>query len=466
MAKSTVGKLQKKSKYYRLTLLLYLRLTAQLSMHGRFRFRNKNELLGKAKELSLELPFSDDISPLFTPVQIEHFNVINRLVVQPMEGYDSEADGSPSELTQRRYLRYAAGGSGIIWFEAVAVSAEGRSNPRQLWINRDNTDHFRSLNEKIRSTAEKAGQKPMLVIQLTHSGRYSKPDCRPYPLAAARNSILDKTEPHILSDSELILIRDKYLEAARLAVTAGFDAIDIKACHGYLMIDLLAATGRENSTYGGEQQNRFRLMLEIIDRIKQEAPGVIITTRLNISDLYHGGFAVNGNNQADFTDSLQLTAQLAGRGISLINVSMGSPYFNPHVTRPYDTPLPGQTLPDEHPMEGVIRMINDTAQFSRKFPEVHFVGSAYSWLRQYAPNVGAEVVRRGSASFIGFGRSSFAYPDLPDDLIKNGKADPAKVCITCSGCTRLIRNFRPGGCVIRDKEIYGTELKKLIADGK
>jgi len=67
---------------------------------------------------------------------------------------------------------------------------------------------------------------------------------------------------------------------------------------------------------------------------------------------------------------------------------------------------------------------------------------------------------------MGFGRNSFAYPSMPLDLMKNGEADPRKTCITCSGCTRLIRNLRPGGCVIRDREIYGNELKKLIADGK
>jgi hypothetical protein len=145
---------------------------------------------------------------------------------------------------------------------------------------------------------------------------------------------------------------------------------------------------------------------------------------------------------------------------------MGSPYFNPHVTRPYDTPLPGQKVPVEHPLAGVVKMINGTTLFQKRFPGIQFVGSAYSWLRQFAPNVGAAVVKNGYASFIGFGRSSFAYPSLPADLKNEGRADPSKVCITCSGCTRLIRNFRPGGCVIRDKEIYGNELKKLIADGK
>jgi 2,4-dienoyl-CoA reductase-like NADH-dependent reductase (Old Yellow Enzyme family) len=207
-------------------------------------------------------------------------------------------------------------------------------------------------------------------------------------------------------------------------------------------------------------------MLETFDRIKKEVPGLIITTRLNISDLYEGGFGVDSNNDTDFSEALLLVEELNKKGISMINISMGSPYFNPHVTRPYDTPLPGQNVPDEHPLAGVVKMINGTKLFQERFPGIKFVGSAYSWLRQFAPNVGAAVVKNGYASFIGFGRSSFAYPSLPADLKNEGRADPSKVCITCSGCTRLIRNFRPGGCVIRDREIYGKELKKLITDGK
>ncbi len=127
---------------------------------------------------------------------------------------------------------------------------------------------------------------------------------------------------------------------------------------------------------------------------------------------------------------------------------------------------PVSVVPDEHPLQGIMRMIKSTSLFQKKFPEILTVGSAYSYLRQYAPNVGAAVIANGDASFIGFGRNSFAYPSMPLDLIRTGKADPSKICITCSGCTRLIRNLRPGGCVIRDREIYGKELKKLIADGK
>jgi 2,4-dienoyl-CoA reductase (NADPH2) len=436
-------------------------------MHERFRFKTKEEILQKALTLGFELPFSDDISPLFTPVVVHGMTVSNRLVVHPMEGYDSETDGSPSDLTTRRYLRYAAGGSGMIWFEAVAVSPEGRSNSRQLLINKDNSFRFAYLNEKVRETSRDIGTNPMLVVQLTHSGRYSKPEGRPEPRVAALNPVLDKGEPYILSDQDLIKIQDQYVASAQLALDSGFDAIDLKSCHGYLLIDLLAAKNRRNSIYGGADPSaRFRFLLETIERIKAEVPGIIITTRLNITDLYQGGFGVNEKTQPDFTEPLLLVDNLKKLGITLINISMGSPYFNPHVTRPYDNPLPGQQVPDEHPLAGINRMISGTAEFQARFPEMFFIGSAYSYLRQFAPNTGAAVIKNREASFIGFGRSSFAYPSMPLDLLRKGKADPSKVCITCSGCTRLIRNLRPGGCVIRDREIYGNEMKKLIAGEK
>lgn len=436
-------------------------------MHERFRYKTKFELLEKARSLGLALPFSDDIAPLLSPATINGFPVTNRLVVQPMEGYDSKPDGSPSSLTRRRYLRYASGGSGTIWYEAVAVCHEGRSNPAQLLINKENVTAFASLNEEVRKQAGQAGSNPYLIIQITHSGRYSKPDGKQQPLVAAVSGILDGVTPSVLSDDDLKRIQDEYIRAARYASDSGFDAIDVKACHGYLVIELLAARLRKNSIYGGEDPaKRFRFLLETVDRIKSEVPGIAVTTRLNISDLYVGGFGVDISGQIDFKEPLMLVDELKNRGIDLINISMGSPYYNSFVTRPFDNPLPGQKIPDEHPLAGVINMINGTSLFQKRFPSISFVGSAFSYLRQFAPNVGAAVLKNGDASFIGFGRSSFAYPSLPLDLIEQGKADPSKVCISCSGCTRLIRNMRPGGCVIRDREIYGNELKKLIADGE
>jgi 2,4-dienoyl-CoA reductase (NADPH2) len=436
-------------------------------MHQRFRFRDKNELLGKAAGLGLELPFSDDISPLFKKAEISGKTLSNRIIVQPMEGYDSEKDGSPSELTERRYLRYAEGGSGMIWVEAIAVTPEGRSNPGQLMLHDQNLDRYKKIINTMREISP-SGTNPFLVAQITHSGRYSKPQGRSAPLVPQKNALLDKGDPRILTDDELKIIRDQMVKTSKLAFRAGFDAVDIKACHGYLVHELLFSRDRKGSIYGGpDPEARFRFLLEIIGLVKAEVPEITVTTRLNINDVYSGGFgtASDGFSPA-FDEPLMLISELEKAGIKLLNVTMGSPYFNPHITRPYDNPLPDAKIPDEHPLEGVIRMLQGTALVQKTFPQIMVVGSAYSWLRQFAPNVGAAVISSGKASFIGFGRNSFAYPSMPIDLKLTGKADPAKVCITCSGCTRLIRSLRPGGCVIRDRGIYGEELKKLIADGK
>jgi 2,4-dienoyl-CoA reductase (NADPH2) len=436
-------------------------------MYERFRYKTKDDLIKKAKTLGFDLPYSDDITPLFLPYQLAGFSIANRLVVQPMEGYDSENDGSHSELSKRRYIRYASGGSGIIWHEAVSVMHEGRSNPHQLWIHKKNADSFSRLNDEVRKNAIKQGIDPFLVVQLTHSGRYSKPEGIPKPQVAAYNGILDKTPPHLLTDDDLKRIMDQFVEASKLARKSGFNAVDLKACHGYLVVELLSAKTRMNSIFGGvETSGRFRFLLETIDRIMDEVNGILVTARLSISDLYKGGFGVDESGKEDFTEPLKLAGNLKKRGIGLLNITMGSPYFNPHITRPYDNPLPGQNKPEESPLEGVMRMINGTSVFQKEFPGIAMVGSAWSFLRHYAPNVGAPVIRNRQASFMGFGRNSFAYPSMPLDLMKNGKADPRKTCITCSGCTRLIKSLRPGGCVIHDREIYGDELKKLIADEK
>jgi len=437
-------------------------------MHERFRFKNKEELIRKTRQLGFDLPYSEDISSLLTPVSIEDHIVSNRLVIQPMEGHDSSKDGSPSDLTRRRYLRYAEGGSGMIWFEAVAVSHEGRSNPRQLRLHQENIDNYEFLCRDIRKHALVHNNNPMLVIQLTHSGRYSKPEGKPEPLVPQLNPLLDKGKPVLLTDDDLKRIQDQFIATTRLALLAGFDAVDLKACHGYLIHELLSSRNRKGSIYGGpEPFKRFRFLLETIDRIKAEVPGIILTVRLNIYDAYEGGFGTGTVEKIpDFKEPEMLIGELRLRGIRLLNITMGSPYFNPHIVRPFDNPLPGTPPPEEHPLIGVMRMINGTSKIQHKFPELQIVGSAYSYLRQYAPNVAASVIKNRDATFIGFGRNSFAYPSLPKDLMKNGFADPDKVCITCSGCTRLITNLHPGGCVIRDREIYGNELKKLIADGK
>jgi len=441
-----------------------------MSRHEPFAFKSSAELQKKAKDLGIELPFQDSITNLFENVPIGSKKIPNRLAVQPMEGFDAEPDGSPSELTFSRYRRFAEGGSGLIWFEATSVVPEGRSNPRQLMITDRNLDAFKRLVETTwRSAYQAFGNlhEIFLVLQLTHSGRYSQPEGKPEPRVASYNPYLDKQEEnlHILSDDELHRLQDKYVEAARLVSQAGFDAVDIKACHGYLVNEFLAAYSRKSSRYGESFENRIRFLTEIIQNVREDVPGTCLAVRLSGTDgiPYPYGFGVSRNDSSgiDLTEPKELVRRLVALDCSLFNITAGNPFYNPHFGRPFDRSLPSYSLPEEHPLDGVSRLLKVAGELQKEFPEVPFVGTGYSWLRHFFPYVGAAVVKQGKASFIGLGRSSFAYPDAPRDLMAKGTMDSKKVCITCSRCSELMRHGRVSGCVVRDKEIYGKEYQKL-----
>jgi 2,4-dienoyl-CoA reductase-like NADH-dependent reductase (Old Yellow Enzyme family) len=148
-------------------------------------------------------------------------------------------------------------------------------------------------------------------------------------------------------------------------------------------------------------------------------------------------------------------------GGSIFSLTAGNPYVKPHLTRPFDRPLPGVPPPDEHPVEGVQRLLSITAEAQRSFPDVPVIGTGYSWLRQFFPFVAAGVLKQKEASLIGLGRSAFAYPGAPRDLMDTGALDPRKVCIACSKCSELLRGGRHAGCVVRDAEVYAPEYRKL-----
>ncbi|MBD3343594.1 MAG: flavin oxidoreductase/NADH oxidase, partial [Chitinivibrionales bacterium] len=393
-------------------------------------------------------------------------------VAHPMEGFDSETDGSPGELSFRRYIRYARGGFGLIWAEATAVLHEGRSNPCQLYLNRENVDTFARLVETARETGHKEyGREPVIILQLTHSGRYSKPGSAPGPMIAHHSKVLDPkhnlpTDYPLLTDEYLDRLQDTFVEAAGLAARAGFDGVDIKSCHRYLVSELLASHTREGK-YGGSYENRTRFIRETLARIKETVPDIVITTRMNVYDAieYPWGWGVDKDDYRvpDLEEPTALVKDLSSLGIAILNVTSGNPYFNPHVNRPYDSPVPGVQPYPEHPLYGVCRFISLTRQIQQAVPRIPVVASGYSWLRQFIPQIAAGVINTRGASLLGLGRMAFAYPDAPRDIMVNGKLEPSKCCITCSKCTQIMRYGGHTGCVVRDSELYDYEYRKACS---
>ena len=109
-----------------------------------------------------------------------------------MEGCDADEGGAPTDWTTRRYRRFAKGGAGLVWIEAVSVLPEGRANPHQLMITEENLPAFKKLADDIREAAREEGMEaPRVIVQLTHSGRWSRPVDEKRPIRAWRSQVLD-----------------------------------------------------------------------------------------------------------------------------------------------------------------------------------------------------------------------------------------------------------------------------------
>lgn len=434
--------------------------------HSRFRFGASEQLLDQAARLGFELPYSDSLARLAQPVVIGAAMAPNALGIHPMEGCDGTRDGGPDALTRRRYLRFARGGAGLLWFEATAITPEARANPRQLCLTAQTAPAIARLREETLAAAADAfgsNHRPFAVIQLTHSGRYSRPVDRPAPILAHHDGVLDRAmgiaaDQPVISDGELDRLQETYVAAARLAAECGFDGVDIKSCHRYLLSELLAAHTRPGS-YGGPFANRTRFLLQTVRRIREQVPAIQITLRLNIYDAhpFPWGWGVDQHDAAlpDLAEPLRLVHLLHQAGVTLVNVTAGNPYFSPHVNRPFDANVVGGALPDEHPLIGVMRLLDLAAAVKRAEPELVIMGTGYSWLRHHLGHVGAAVLEQGGADIIGVGREALAYPDFARDLIERGTLDRRRACITCSRCTQIMRDHGEAGCVPFDREVYG-----------
>lgn len=388
--------------------------------------------------------------------------VNNRVVFQPMEGCDGTADGNIGELTERRYMRFAESGAGIIWFEATAVCQNGRANPRQLYLTEENVDTYKVLLENIRKVSiEKFGYAPLVILQATHSGRYSKPYGTPEPIVAYRNELFEKGKEdlpyHIISDEECDELSQMFANTARLAQRAGFDGVDVKCCHGYLMNEFLSAYDREGK-YGGSFENRTRLYFNCIDAVKNALPDdMIVTTRLSAYDGFPHpyGFGTSENATIDLTETEKILSELEKRNIELVNITIGNPYLIPHINRPY-------VYGREKGKIGVQRVVNITGELQRKFPKLKLVMSALSFKGADAVDFAEKCLENGDCSLAGFGRMTFAYPSFYRDFLENGRLDDNKLCIKCSNCSKMMRAGGVAGCPVRDKEVYLPLFKKYM----
>ncbi len=441
-----------------------------------------------AKEIVPEMPVDSALesgpdSPMARPIKKGDISLSNSFCIHPMEGWDGTEDGRPSEHTIRRWKHFGLSGASLIWGgEAVAVQPDGRANPNQIMLNEKTLPDFDNLYKTLVDAHQSAmgTTKGLCVgIQLTHSGRYSKPNDkhRMEPLIAFRHPILDKRlkitdDSRTLSDSDLRRIIDNYRIAAKLAEKVGFEFVDVKHCHGYLGHELLGGHTRPGE-FGGSFENRTRYLREIVAAIRAETK-LKIGVRVSIFDMvpfkpdptksvpgklgpgipeefplpYVYGFGQNKNNplEIDLTEPIQFLELLRKLDIRLVNLTAASPYYNPHLSRPAFYPPSDGYQPPEEPLIGVLRHLKVGRDLKQKFQDLILVGTGYTYLQDYLPHVAQACVREGWIDSVGLGRMVLSYPQLPLDMIAGKPLQLKKICRTFSDCTTAPRNGLISGC--------------------
>jgi 2,4-dienoyl-CoA reductase-like NADH-dependent reductase (Old Yellow Enzyme family) len=462
-----------------------------------FHYKTLAQLQQDADRLTEFVRFESDTAKvkqlLGRKVPVGNFVTLgNSMAIHPMEGCDADLDGNPDELTIRRYHRFAAGGAKLIWFEATAVRKDGRANARQLWIHDGNVAAYAKLREEIEQIhRDRFGSIDDLLmpVQLTHSGRYSYPE----RIIAYHNPLIDaktatRADQPVIGDDELERLEDRFVDAAKLVWQAGFRAIDLKVTHGYLLAELMGAKLREGR-YGGSLENRTRFIRNVIGKIKNEfGSKMLIAMRLGCFDSvpykksdsssngeplpyttpYPHGWGVDPNDplREELSEVKQAIGSFKDWGVQLLNVSIGCPYYNPHIGRPFEKPDEGNYEMPEHPLTGVDRHFRISGELQQAFPDLPMVGTGYSWLQIYALNAAARNIETGRIRIFGLGRGTLSYPDFAVDALEKGSLDEIRVCKTLTYCTFLMRQKNhplgqfPAGCPPFDKLVYGPIMKQ------
>ena len=449
-----------------------------------------------APDLDCDVELEGGEGPLGQSLEVHGRSIGNRFCIHPMEGWDGQSNGLPSEDTLRRWRHFGLSGAKLIWGgEAVAVQADGRANPNQLFLNPqvDSAAGFRALRETLLEahTAAGFGTEDLVVgLQLTHSGRWARPTAAgPAPRTAQRHPVLDRRlgiedDGALLTDGELREIQANYVAAARAACEVGYDFVDVKCCHGYLLHELLGARSRDGD-YGGSFENRTRFLRETIAAIRAEAPGLDIGVRVSIADLfpfapgedrrgeplgwrehvpYAHGFGVDAEDprRTDLAEGLRFLALLEELDVRLVNLTLGSPYYNPHLQRPAAYPPCDGYQPPEDPLVQVAEHLRITRRCKQSFPDMLFVGTGYTYLQDWLPHVAQHEVRGGHVDSVGLGRMVLSYPDLPADVLAGRPLQRKKVCRTFSDCTTGPRNGLPSGCYPLDEHYRSREDAKTL----
>ena len=289
------------------------------------------------------------ISPLFAPLTLRGLTIKNRIFLPPMCQYQAGEDGIPTDWHLVHYGARAAGGFGLIMVEATGVSPEARISPNcvGLW-NDEQAEAWKPIVKFAHSLRAAIG------VQLIHAGRKASsfPGLPGYasgtvPLeeggwvtkAPSPEPFPGYVPPQELTVSDIAAVVADFQAAARRAVAAGFDTVEIHGAHGYLLHQFLSpVSNHRTDDYGGSFDNRARIVIEIIDAIREVIPADMpLLLRLSATDWLEN---VPGVESWGIPETIQLATLAQEHGVDMVDVSSGGLVPAPISTGPgYQVPL-------------------------------------------------------------------------------------------------------------------------------
>lgn len=292
-------------------------------------------------------------SHLFQPLTLRGLTLKNRALVAPMCQYSAADDGIPTDWHLMHLGAFATGGFSLVTAEATGVVPEGRISPGDLGLwNDDQVSAFSRLADFVHEN----GQGAAFGIQLAHAGRkastyhalpgypsgsLSSEDGAWTTLAPTNEPFGDFDAPHAMTEEEILETADAFASAARRAVEAGVDTVQIHAAHGYLLHEFLqkAVNTREDRWGGDDLENRMRFPLEVVRRVREALPeDMPLMLRVSAVDWREewGTEAGRRANDEDLTDITEFVRRAGELGVDMVDVSSGG-----NLTRPNVKAVPG-----------------------------------------------------------------------------------------------------------------------------
>jgi 2,4-dienoyl-CoA reductase-like NADH-dependent reductase (Old Yellow Enzyme family)/thioredoxin reductase len=357
---------------------------------------------------------------LFSAGRIGSLSLRNRILMAPME----KNLALPTGAVTRRYIDYcearAAGGAALILLESMYVHPAGRNHRYQLGIHDDDlVPGYRRLLQACHRHGALVG------AQLEFAGRETSSaitGTQPVaPSAVPCTSLTGGDVPRPLRIDEIRALVGVFVEAARRAVSAGFDAIEIHGAHGYLVGQFLSPyANRRDDEYGGDFERRLRFPLEVVAAVRAAVGDrVPLLYRMSADEHVEGGLAL--------ADACRIAPRLEAAGVDLIDVSAGIYESAPWIVQP---------------MEMAQGCLVPLAREIRRH-----VGIPVSVAGRISDaSVAEHVLRAGDADFVTLGRALHADPEMPWKSAA-GRADEVCPCVGCLKCSDLLGQNEPVLCL-------------------